>query len=114
MDEQCSTCRILPRLLGKNFFLPLFGREYPKLFYTDIKECFEGLDVSVIGGLKTRGWTSHDIDITGDRESIPVLVERLRHRHIPNPIHFCERKPNHSHLRCAWNGIKLTLTGKGY
>ena len=114
MEEQCPVCKIIPKVLGKNFFFHVFGREYPKLLYKDAQKHFEGLDLKLVGGLTTRGWTVHDIDVTGDKKDAPELERRLRDNNIPHPIHLCRGKPNHSHFLCALNGVKLVLTGKGY
>ncbi|MBI2108687.1 MAG: hypothetical protein HYT93_00700 [Parcubacteria group bacterium] len=114
MEEQCSVCKIIPKVLGKKFFFHLFGHEYPKLFSKDVAKHLIGLNLKLVGGLSTRGWTVHDVDVTGEKKDAAVLEERLRKDNIPHPIHLCRQKPNHSHFLCALNGIKLVLTGRGY
>ena len=94
--------------------MPLLGHEYQKLSFEKVKRHLKGLDIEVVGGLKGRGWTTHDIDVVGKREDIPIFAERLKADAIPHPVHYCRKQPYHSHLHCAWNGIKLAFTGKGY
>ena len=101
-------------MLGKDIFVPLFGREYSKLNLADAQEHMDGLDIEIVGGLARRGWTTHDIDVVGSRRDVQLLAERLRKHNIPNPVHYFGNRIKHSHLLGIWNGIKLVLTGKGY
>ena len=79
------------------------------------KKDVEGLRLRVVGGLVSRGYTTNDIDVVGEREDIPALVSRLHADGIQEPIHYCgSEHEKHSHLRCAFYGIKMALTGKGY
>lgn len=94
--------------------MPLFGHRYSKLQLADIKRHLIGLDLEVVGGLRRRGWTINDIDVIGDKKDILTLVERLKKNGIQNPVHYCGKPFRHSHIFCAYYGIKLVLTGKGY
>ena len=42
------------------------------------------------------------------------ILEYLKKQGIKNPIHYCGNKEKHSHLKCAYYGVKLALTKKGY
>ncbi len=111
----CKTCRFISHALGKKFMMPLLAHHYPLCRFGDVKKELRGLDLRIVGGLATRGWTKNDVDVVGERADIPTFESRLRKDGIPEPIHFCgsDDEP-HSHLRCALYGIKMALTGKGY
>lgn len=110
----CQTCKIISLLLGKKLFMPLLGHKYPLLRVENVVPLVEGLDLLIGGGLCSRGWTYNDIDINGSKKDVETFVGRLREKGIPNPVHYCGPRSAHSHIYCAYNGIKLALTGKGY
>jgi hypothetical protein len=113
--KECKQCKMLATLLGKRFVMPLLGHHYPLCRIRDVNKAVTGLHLQVVGGLTARGWTTNDIDVIGDRGDIGLLAQRLKAQGIVEPIHFCgSDKEPHSHLRCAFYGIKLALTGKGY
>ncbi len=101
--------------MGKKLLLPLIGRHYAVCRYADVKKNMHGLDLQVVGGLVNRGSTTNDVDVIGSRADIPILAHRLQSDGIEEPIHYCGGKDEkHSHLKCAYYGIKMVLTGKGY
>src|SRR5690348_9203195 len=109
---ECKICKIISLALGKKFMMPLLGHHYPMCRLADIKKDFHDLDLHVVGGLANRGYTTNDIDVIGDRADIPALVSRLEKDGIQEPIHYCgSEHGKHSHLRCAYFGIKMALTG---
>lgn len=110
----CKVCGAIPKYLGKRFFEPLFGREYDRLQADTVSPLLDGLDLVLVGGLVTRGYTYHDIDVLGAHGDCACLHERLRTNGVRNPVHYCGSYTKHSHIQCAWNGVKLVLTGKGY
>ena len=110
----CKVCKIVPVLLGKAIFLPLLKRTGGYIQCVDIEPLLQDLSLELVGGLVTRGYTTHDIDIIGDKRDIPVFVDRLRQASIPNPIHYCGKKERHSHWQCVYYGLKLAVTGRGY
>ena len=110
----CKVCQFISVALGKKFMMQLLGHRYPKIFLTDIEKFFDDLDIVVVGGLKNRGWTTNDIDVAGAREDAVLLAQKLQKNGISNPIHYCGEIENHSHILCAYYGIKLALTGRGY
>jgi len=111
----CRICRVISLGLGKKFIMPLLGHHYPLCRLSDVKKNFRGLDLRVVGGLVNRGWTKNDIDVIGNRADIPALSSRLERDGIREPIHYCGGTHEKlSHLRCAFYGIKMALTGKGY
>lgn len=111
---ECETCKTISRLLGKRYLMPLLGHEYRKLSLAEIVPQTNDLHLEIVGGLAERGWTKHDIDVVGERSNIETFSRRMRAGGIPHPIHYCGDGIHHSHLRCAFNGIKLALTGRGY
>lgn len=113
-NNNCRICAIIPVLLGKHFFLPLFGRGGTRLFQREVEPLLAGLHLALVGGLARRGWTIHDIDVVGEQEDVSVLAERALGAGITHPIHYCGRPNRHSHLECVFFGIKLALTGRGY
>jgi len=75
----------------------------------------EDLNLEIIGGLKNRGWTVHDIDVIGDKRDVNTFAQRLKKAKINNPVHFCGgMNGKHSHISCLWNGFMLIIEGKGY
>lgn len=110
----CETCRVISLLLGKKIFMPLLGHRYPILKYATVAPLVENLNLVIGGGLHARGWTKNDIDVNGQKEDVPEFASRLQQKGIPNPVHYCGPLQGHSHLYCAYNGIKLAFTGKGY
>lgn len=109
---RCATCEIISEILGKRFFERYFF-ENNTLKADDIYPLLDGLDLQLVG-LKDRGWTVHDIDVTGSTKDVLVFVKRLKKHHITNPVHFCGERGHHSHIKCLWNGVKLLLGGEGY
>lgn len=113
--KPCKVCKLIGLLLGKKFIMPLLGHHYPLCYYAQVKRDLKGLNLQVVGGLVTRGWTTNDVDVIGDRADAPTLNSRLHQDGIPEPVHYCGRiGEKHSHLKCAYFGIKMALTGKGY
>jgi hypothetical protein len=100
--------------MGKKLFMPLLGHKYPKITFQEIQPHLAGLDLDVVGGLKKRGWTLNDVDVIGTKSDIQIFSIRLESTGIRNPIHYCGTRLNHSHIRCAYYGAKLALTGKGF
>ena len=113
-NMDCNICKKISILCGKRLFMPLLGHRYPLLALATVEPHTEGLDLSIGGGLRTRGWTYNDVDVNGSRTDAAQLDKRLKKNGIPHPIHYCGPRIGHSHLRCALYGIKLALTGKGY
>lgn len=111
---ECRTCALIPLLLGKSIMMPLLGHHYAKLMYAELAPHLFGLDLVVVGGLKNRGWTLNDIDVRGTKFDVVVLAQRLQNADIRNPIHYCGTYDFHSHISCAYYGVKLALTGRGY
>jgi len=111
---QCKTCKVIPDLLGKKFLMPLLGHRYPIITLEAVRAHVNGLDLEIGGGLESRGWTSNDVDVNGSKADIEIFDGRLKEAGIVNPIHYCGPLAGHSHALCAFNGIKLALTGKGY
>jgi len=110
----CDTCKLISLLLGKKIFMPLLGHRYPRLTLAEVEPHLAGLDLVVGGGLRSRGWTYNDVDVNGDKADAKILDERLKRSGIVHPVHYRGSLTEHSHLYCAFNGIKLALTGKGY
>ena len=110
----CRTCKIISTMLGKKFMMPLLGHHYPLCRLAQVRKDTRGLDLQVVGGLAERGWTTNDVDVVGNRAYVPKLDARLRADHIKAPIHYCGDGLKHSHLKCAYFGVKMALTGKGY
>lgn len=72
----------------------------------------KGLDLELVGGLKTRGWTIHDIDVAGDIMDVPKFIERVEKEGIQNPVHFCDYGfKKHSHLLCIKDGLGVIFYG---
>ena len=94
--------------------MPLLGHHYPLCRLAEVRKDMAGLHLRIVGGLARRGWTTNDVDVVGDRIDIPTLSSRLRADNIPEPIHYCGDGIHHSHLKCAYYGVKMALTGKGY
>lgn len=111
---ECRTCKTISLLLGKKLILPLIGKHYPLCRLGDVQKDLRGLGLQVVGGLVNRGWTTNDVDVVGNRADVPELASRLAHDHIAEPVHFCGDGVRHSHLKCAYYGVKMVLTGKGY
>ena len=101
-------------LCGKKIFMPLLGHRYPRITLPGIQQYTEGLDVVIVGGLQNRGWTCNDIDVLGSKQDAKIFDERLKKNGVMHPVHYCGPLTNHSHVVCAFNGIKLALTGRGY
>ncbi len=111
---ECRTCKLISLLLGKKLILPLLGKHYPMCRLGEVQKDMKGLNLRIVGGLVNRGWTTNDVDVIGERSDVPKLASRLAADHILEPVHFCGDGIHHSHLQCAYYGIKMTLTGKGY
>lgn len=94
--------------------MPLLGHRYSKITFEEVKDALEGLDLEIVGGLKKRGFTTNDLDVVGNILDVPTFSARLKRMGIRNPIHWCGTRANHSHLQCAYYGVKLALTGRGY
>ena len=94
--------------------MPLLGHHYALCRLADVKKDMQGLDLRLVGSLPRRGWTRNDVDVVGNRADAAVLDARLRDDKILEPVHYCGDGIHHSHLRCAYFGIKMALTGKGY
>jgi hypothetical protein len=112
--EDCRICRNISVAMGKKFMMPLLGHRYKKISLTDVQPHFNDLDLEIVGGLKKRGWTSNDIDVVGTQADIYTLSLRLASENINNPIHYCGERHKHSHVKCAYYGVKLAFTGRGY
>ena len=113
--QGCKTCKVISHLLGKKYMMPLLGHHYALCHFADVKKDLRGLDLDVVGGLAERGWTTNDVDVIGNRRDIPTLSSRLRTDGIREPVHYCGSKEGrHSHLLCAFHGVKMALTGRGY
>lgn len=110
----CRTCKIISALLGKNLFMGLFVHGRSRITFRQVEPCLSGLKLRIVGGLSERGWTDNDIDVIGDRTHVSTFSARLRAVGILNPIHWCGTYEVHSCVSCAYFGIKLVLTGKGY
>src|SRR4051812_47825341 len=110
----CRVCKAISMMLGKKFMMPLLGHHYALCRIADVRKDMRGLDLQLVGGLPRRGWTTNDVDVVGNRADAPTLEARLRHDHIAEPVHYCGDGVRHSHLKCAYFGVKMALTGKGY
>ncbi len=111
---ECVACKTISRLLGKSYMMPLLGHHYPVCRLADVQQEVQGLKIQIVGGLIQRGWTTNDIDVVGERKDIPKFSERLRTDGISQPVHYCGDGIHHSHLKCAYHGVKMALAGKGY
>ena len=112
--EECRVCKIISVMLGKHIFLPILCSHNKKIYFKNIIEFTKNIDIKIVGGLKIRGYTNHDIDVIGKKSDIQEFQKRISENGIKNPIHYCGEADRHSHLKCAYYGIKLALTGKGY
>ncbi len=112
--KECRVCRFMSRAMGGRIVMPIVCRKSDKIFLEDIKKHVRGIDIRIVGGLSDRGYTHHDIDVVGNKEHLPLFAERLRTNSVRNPIHYCGGFNTHSHLECAFYGLKLVFTGKGY
>ena len=112
--KECRTCKTISKFFGKKYMMPLLGHHYPLCRLADVQKDMKGLDLELVGGLPKRGWTTNDVDVVGNRSDAPELEQRLRADNIQEPLHWCGDGIHHSHVRCAYFGIKMALTGKGY
>jgi len=112
--ENCGPCKVISIMLGKKFMMPFLGHRYSKLLLQDAEKHLGDLDLSIVGGLAKRGWTMNDVDVIGKRAHVALLSERLHASGISNPIHWCGSRDKHSHIQCAYFGVKLAITGKGH
>ncbi|MCE9541067.1 hypothetical protein K8R03_00730 [Candidatus Kaiserbacteria bacterium] len=110
----CRICKNISIAMGKKFMMPLLGHKYQKITLEEIRPHLSGLNLDIVGGLSKRGWTLNDVDVVGTKSDIQNLSIRLETRGIRNPIHYCGARLNHSHIQCAYYGVKLALTGRGY
>lgn len=90
----------------------VYGRS--RITLKQIEPHLAGLELRIVGGLSERGWTENDIDVLGERTHAATLSARLRLCGILNPVHWCGTYEAHSCVSCAYFGVKLVLTGKGY
>ncbi len=71
-----------------------------------------GLDLELVGGLRNRGWTIHDIDVVGNLKDVSELIKRVRKAGISNPVHFCDKGfRRHSHIECIKDGLEVLFLG---
>lgn len=104
LGRGCRLCKLLSRTVGRILFWVL-GVKWARLEADQVRPHFEGLDLDLVGGLKTRGWTTHDVDVVGSAEHAAVLAERLRKAGIRNPVHHCSNAGGHSHFACIRGGL---------
>jgi len=104
---------MISEILGKRIFERFFFKN-KKIKIEEISPLIKDLDLELVGGLKERKWTIHDIDIVGDHKDILVFVKRLKKNKITNPVHFCSPCRKHSHIITLWNGLKMLLGGDGF
>lgn len=90
----------------------ILGKKWPRLEREQILPFVEGVDLELVGGLKERGWTIHDIDVVGDLRDVPKFVSQVRNAGIKNPVHFCDfGSKNHSHWLTIKDGLKALFIG---
>ena len=100
--------------MGKKMFMSLFGRIYRRITLKEVESLLDGLDLAIVGGLKSRGYTNNDIDIVGAKGDVSILAGRLAKKNIDNPLHYCGNRSRHFHSTTIYYGIKMAITGKGY
>ena len=104
LGRGCRLCKLLSRTVGRTLFW-ILGVQWPKLEATQVYPHLEGLELDLVGGLKTRGWTTHDVDVVGSAAAAVELTERLRKAGIRNPVHHCSNAGGHSHFACIRGGL---------
>lgn len=112
--KDCRICKFFSRTLGR-FLMRVLNRKWERITIGQVSGKKKNLDLEIVGGLRSRGWTVHDIDVVGDKEDAKVFAKRLRKARVDNPVHFCSiSEENHSHALCLWNGLMLIVRGIGY
>jgi len=111
--KDCKICKFFSRAFGRPLMF-LLGRNWKKISREEILAQRGILNLEIVGGLKKRGWTSHDIDVIGNKKDVSAFAKRLRKAKINNPVHYCGNAEDHSHILCLWNGLILIVKGIGY
>lgn len=107
--KRCRACEITSELLGKRLLERIFLKNH-RLTAEKVSELAKGLSIEIVGGLKSRGWTEHDIDLVGSARDIAIFSKRLKAHRIYNPIHIVGLPHHkHSHFLCLRNGLKLIV-----
>jgi hypothetical protein len=108
-QKGCLVCKFLSRTVGR--LLYAFTRQrWDRLEASRVEPHLQKLSLHLVGGLATRGWTVHDIDVIGAKADVPRLVGRLRAAGIMHPVHYCGGA-SHSHVQCIREGLRVLLQG---
>jgi hypothetical protein len=99
----------LSRTVGRLLYFFL-GKKWGRLEAAQVHPHLRGLGLELVGGLATRGWTLHDVDVVGARADVPRLVARLRAAGVRHPVHYCGGS-KHSHLDCIRGGLAVLVRG---
>lgn len=109
--QGCLFCKSLSRIFGHPLMF-LVGKRWERVERKDVVHHMNSLQLQLVGGLVTRGWTVHDIDVIGSEADVPLFVQRLERSGIHNPVHFCDDGfVKHSHLRCIREGLEVLFLG---
>jgi hypothetical protein len=109
-ETGCRFCKALSRTVGRLLYFVL-RKKWEHLDAGQVRPHLRGLDLELVGGLKTRGWTVHDVDVIGSRSDVLQLVKRLRKAGVRNPVHFCNGYGKHSHVQCIAGGLAALFLG---
>ena len=105
LEGGCRLCKALSRSIGRLLFWVL-DAHWDRLEASQVRPHLAGLDLVLVGGLHSRGWTTHDVDVVGTPVAAAALAERLRAAGIHNPVHHCNTATGHSHFACIRGGLQ--------
>ncbi len=107
----CKLCYFGSRVFGHGL-TNLLGKKYKKITLDQIEPHLSGLNLFIVGGLKNRGYTEHDIDVVGDKKDIKEFIKRLAEINIDSLVHYCgPSQSKHSHMVALVNGFQVTFLG---
>lgn len=108
---RCRLCAFGSKVFGHGLTY-LLGKRWSKITIEQVYPHIEGLGLEIVGGLKNRGYTEHDIDVIGQEKDVSTLVKRLALNNINNLVHYCGSKAStHSHTKALINGFLVTFWG---
>ena len=109
--SSCLLCSIGSKVFGHGL-THLLGKKYNKVTLEQINPYLTNLNLIIVGGLKKRGHTEHDIDVVGNKQDVTTLIQRLTQNNIHSLVHYCgPSEHKHSHMTALINGFGVIFFG---